>query len=86
MNINKSIHEWSEEALFSKAQNYVTITEIGEYDDIIEKQNMKPSNFECVACGLKISGYSKLMHCGLADSFLETSSVDVRDYFNINTQ
>lgn len=54
-----------------------------EEDIVVEKQTMLPSNFECFACGLKISGFSKLNSCGLGDSFTDTSHYDATEYFEI---
>lgn len=56
-----------------------------EDNNIIEKQKMLPSNLECVACGLKISGYSKLNACGLGDTFTSTSRYDPAEYFGIES-
>lgn len=44
---------------------------------------MLPSHFECVACGLKIAGYSKLTHAGLAEVFTSTAHFGAADYFDI---
>lgn len=51
---------------------------------VIEKQAMLPANFECVACGLKISGFSKLVACGLGDTFTATSHYDPAEYYGID--
>jgi hypothetical protein len=51
---------------------------------IVEKQDMLPSSFECIACGLKISGYSKLNVCGLGNTFIETIHYEPTEYFNID--
>lgn len=48
---------------------------------VIEKKSMLPSAFECSACGLKVSGYSKLNACGLGDTFTLTSRFDAAEYF-----
>lgn len=55
-------------------------------DGIIEKQTMRPASFECVACGLKISGYSKLVACGLGDAFTSTVHYDATEYFDIDIE
>lgn len=55
-------------------------------DGIIEKQTMLPSIFECVACGLKITGYSKLVACGLGNTFQSTNHYDAVEYFEIDIQ
>lgn len=48
---------------------------------VIEKQPMLPSHFECIACGLKVVGYSKLNACGLGDTYTSTSRYDAAQYF-----
>jgi hypothetical protein len=48
---------------------------------VVERQTMLPANFECVACGLKVSGYSMLNACGLGDVFTQTSRYDAVEYF-----
>jgi hypothetical protein len=53
---------------------------------IVERQSMLPSNFECTACGLKISGYSKLNACGLGDAFTSTVQFDAAEYFGIESE
>lgn len=53
-------------------------------EGIEEKQAMLPTHFECVACGLKISGYSRLLACGLGDTFISTTFCDAVEYFNID--
>jgi len=55
-------------------------------DGVVEKQNMLPASFECLACGLRISGYSKLVACGLGDSYILTSHSDAVDYFNVDIE
>jgi hypothetical protein len=52
-----------------------------EDDLIIERQQMLPSRFECVACGLKVSGLPQLHACGLGDPYTFTSSYDAADYY-----
>lgn len=59
-------------------------TEIKD-NEIIEKQEMKPANLECIACGLKISGYSKLRNCNLGATYLETSIYQPTEYFDIES-
>jgi len=56
---------------------------VGE-DDIVERQVMKPEAFHCVACGIKIAGYSKLLATGLGDTFISTSHYDPLEYFEID--
>ncbi|ARO98230.1 hypothetical protein K08M3_12870 [Vibrio alginolyticus] len=62
-------------------------TEINEEDDeVIQRQTMLPSSFECIACGLKISGYSKLSACGLGDTFLATTTYTPAEFFELYTE
>lgn len=59
-------------------------TQVG--DDVIEqKQTMLPASFECIACGLKISGLSKLSACGLGDAFTSTSTYSAAEFFDLHT-
>jgi hypothetical protein len=50
-------------------------------DFIIETQKHLPSRFECIACGLKISGLPQLVHAGLGDSYTSTSTYEAADYY-----
>ena len=50
-------------------------------DEITETQEYLPSKFECVACGLKILGLSRLTAAGLGDPFTATLSYDANDYY-----
>jgi len=60
-------------------------TEIDE-DVVIQRQSMLPSAFECIACGLKISGISKLSACGLGDAFSEKSIYTAAEFFELYTE
>lgn len=53
-------------------------------DYIIERQAQLPSSFECIACGLRISGFSRLSACGLGDVFSEESTWTAADFFNLD--
>ena len=55
-------------------------------DEVIQRQSMLPSSFECIACGLKISGYSKLLACGLGDSFTEKTVFTAAEFFELYTE
>ncbi len=57
-----------------------------EGDDIVQKQAQLPSSFECIACGLRISGLSKLSACGLGKSFSETSTYTAAEFFELYTE
>lgn len=52
-----------------------------EGDLIVVRQPMLPASFLCTACGLKISGFSKLHACELGDVFTATSKFDAAEYF-----
>jgi hypothetical protein len=53
---------------------------------ISERQVMKPEAFSCVACGLKILGYSKLLAAGLGNTFVSTSHYDAVEYFEVDIE
>jgi hypothetical protein len=52
-----------------------------EDDLIIESQDHLPTHFQCVACGLKVLGLSRLNAIGLGDRFTTTYSFDAAEYF-----
>jgi hypothetical protein len=52
-----------------------------EDDTIIEKQQYLPNKFECIACGLKISGLSHLSQAGLGDVFINKNEYDAAEYY-----
>jgi len=52
-----------------------------EDDVIIEKQEHLPSQFECIACGLKINALSRLGVVGLADRYTNTTEYDAAEYY-----
>lgn len=58
-----------------------TIDKSIDEDTITERQDYLPSYFECVACGLKINGYSKLNACRLGDTFTATNTYDAFEYY-----
>jgi hypothetical protein len=55
-------------------------------DGIYERQVMKPEAFSCVACGLKIAGFSRLLAAGLGNTFISTSHYDAVEFFNIDIE
>ncbi|MCW3177871.1 MULTISPECIES: hypothetical protein [Acinetobacter] len=62
-------------------------TDINEdADEVIQYQFMSPVSFECIACGLKISGYSKLSTCGLGEPFKNTITFTPAEYFELYTE
>jgi hypothetical protein len=60
-------------------------TTIGD-DEVIQRQTMLPSSFECIACGLKIIGYSKLSASGLGDAFSSKTIYTAAEFFNLYTE
>ena len=52
-----------------------------ENDVITETQQYLPSVFECIACGLKISGLSQLSAADLGDAYTATTTYDATDYY-----
>lgn len=55
-------------------------------DVVVQRQTMLPSSFECVACGLRISGLSKLSACGLGDAFSAKSTYSAAEFFGLYTE
>ena len=53
-------------------------------DLMVETQQYLPSKFECVACQLKIAGFSQLTACGLGSPYKATFSYDLADYYAPN--
>ena len=53
---------------------------------IVQRQTMLPSSFECIACGLKITGFSKLSAHGLGDPFTDTTRTSAAEYFDLHTE
>ena len=51
-------------------------------DEIVVRQGMMPSSFECFACGLKVVGLSRLTECGLGDTFSDTVRYAVDEYYS----
>lgn len=50
-------------------------------DAITETQEYLPSQFQCVACGLKIAGLSRLTAVGLGDRYKKTQTYDLADQY-----
>ncbi len=65
------------------AQGGVT-TEHNDYV-IVQRQTMLPATFECIACGLRISGYSKLLACGLGDTYTATERYSPAQFYGLHT-
>lgn len=48
---------------------------------IVETQDHLPTHFECVACGLKINGLSRLTAAGLGQRYKRTRTYDPAEYY-----
>ena len=48
---------------------------------IVVIQSFLPSQYECIACGLKISGLPQLHACGLANAYKSTSTFDPAEFY-----
>jgi len=73
------------EALLQGSASGAVSTKI-EDDEVIQRQTMLPSSFECIACGLKITGFSKLTSCGLGDAFSEKTIYTAAEFFELYTE
>jgi len=51
---------------------------------ITETQEYLPNQFECIACGLKIAGLSRLTVVGLSDRYKKTQTYDAAEYYAPN--
>lgn len=71
-------------ALLQGSASGPVATTIGD-DEVIQKQTMLPTSFECIACGLKISGLSKLSACGLGDAFTAKTVYTAAEFFDLHT-
>lgn len=52
-----------------------------EEEWVIEEQEHLPTHFECIACGLKVNGLSRLVAAGLGDRFKQTRTYDPAKYY-----
>ena len=50
-------------------------------DLVVETQTKAPSQFYCIACGLKIHGLSQLSAAGLGNPFKTTTTYNAAEYF-----
>ena len=55
-------------------------------DEIVQRQAMRPSSFECIACGLHISGLLKLTASGLGEEFSVRRVFTAAEYFQLYTE
>lgn len=49
--------------------------------EIIETQEYLPNQFQCIACGLKIAGLSRLTVIGLGDRYKKTQVYDAAEFY-----
>lgn len=49
--------------------------------EITETQEYLPNQFECIACGLKVAGLSRLSVIGLGDRYKKTSTYDAAEFY-----
>ena len=55
-------------------------------DQVVQRQTMWPSSFECIACGLRISGLSKLAASGLGNAYSATRTYTAAEFFELYTE
>lgn len=60
-------------------------TEIND-DEVVQRQTMLPSILACLACGLRITGLSRLTASGLGDAFTDTSTYYASDFFGLYSE
>lgn len=72
-------------ALLQGSPSGPVATTVGD-DEVIQRQTMLPTSFECIACGLKISGFSKLSACGLGDAFSAKTIYTAAEFFELYTE
>lgn len=58
----------------------------GDAEVVVERQPMRPSSFECAACGLRIAGLPKLKACKLGDIFVATFTHELAEYYGLYTE
>ena len=74
-------------ALLQGSPSGAVSTEIDEREEeVIQRQTMLPTSFQCIACGLRISGLSKLAACGLGDAFTGKSVYTAAEFFELYTE
>ncbi|MBC7101606.1 MAG: hypothetical protein H5U13_00035 [Parvibaculum sp.] len=70
-------------ALVQGSPSGIVATSVND-DEVRQKQAMLPTAFECIACGLRISGLSKLSACGLGNAFTATSTYSAAEFFGLD--
>jgi hypothetical protein len=56
------------------------------HNEVVQRQTMLPSSFACIACGLRISGLSRLSASGLGDAFTARTSYSAAEFFGLYTE
>lgn len=56
--------------------------EHGDYE-IIVRQSVIPTKFNCVACGLKLNGYGQLSTAGVGDHFTHRTNYTPEEYYDL---
>ena len=72
-------------ALLQGSPSGAVSTEVDQ-GGVIQRQTMLPTSFECIACGLRISGLSKLAACELGDAFTEKTVYTAAEFFELYTE
>ena len=77
----------SSPALLQGSPSGAVSTEVDETEgEVLQRQTMLPASFECIACGLRISGLSKLAACGMGDAFTGKSVYTAAEFFELYTE
>lgn len=50
---------------------------------IVVRQDVVPTKFQCIACGLKLTGYGELLAAGVADNFTHRTEYSPEDYYQL---
>ena len=72
--------------LQGEPRGQVTTTLNEDNDIVIQRQSLLPSSFECISCGLRISGLSRLSACGLGNAFSEKTTNTAAEFFGLYTE
>ena len=76
----------SSDALLQGNPSGPVATSLDDDDEVVQRQTVLPSSFECIACGLRISGLSKLLACGLGNAFTAKSTYSAAEFFGLYTE
>jgi hypothetical protein len=64
-------------------QAFGNVTVLQGSDEIITKQAVMPERFACVACGLRLQGYSELIAAELGDQYTRRTTYLPEDYYGL---